>query len=361
MQRGSLKVINFRGVKVWRLQWRENGRPRTRILGRYANMTRDQAEAERKKTLAPLNARAESTTVSAVTLIRFVEDDYLTAKARVWKQSTRDTTEQIVRDHILHHFASRALPSLSRKELQAHLDHMAATGLSRSVVDHVRWQLVAIFDMALSDGLVTVNPATALVTPRCKDAGEKRTTSLDAMTKAEMVLDVRERLIVHLAVYHGMRPGEIAGLRVGDTVDGTVRVVRRIYRGVVDVPKSRKSRRPIPMMARTKKLLEQWVELLPDTKSEAWLFPSENGRTPISYSNVYRRNIRPALAKVGLGNINFLILRRTWVNEFSKTEKDATVRAQLAGHSVDVDENEYRQPQPEVLKRAMRRFEKRLQ
>ena len=34
MQRGSLKVIkNRHGVKVWRLQWRENGRGRTRILG----------------------------------------------------------------------------------------------------------------------------------------------------------------------------------------------------------------------------------------------------------------------------------------------------------------------------------------
>jgi integrase len=115
------------------------------------------------------------------------------------------------------------------------------------------------------------------------------------------------------------------------------------------------------MLIRTRKLFEQWLELLSDTKPEAWLFPSENGRTPISYSNVYRRNIRPALAKVGLGNINFLILRRTWVNEFSKAEKDPTIPAQLAGHSVDVDENEYCQPQTEVLKRAMRRFEKRLQ
>ncbi len=50
LQRGSLKVVkDRRGVKVWRLQWRENGHGRTRILGRYADMSRAQADAERKK------------------------------------------------------------------------------------------------------------------------------------------------------------------------------------------------------------------------------------------------------------------------------------------------------------------------
>ncbi len=53
--------------------------------------------------------------------------------------------------------------------------------------------------------------------------------------------------------------------------------------------------------------------------------------------------IQPALEKVGLGHVNFQILRRSWVTEFSQVESDAHVRAQIAGHSVDVHENEYRQ------------------
>jgi hypothetical protein len=55
MQRGSLKAVLHRGVKVWCLQWRENGRGRTRILGRCMDMSRDEADAERKRILAPLN------------------------------------------------------------------------------------------------------------------------------------------------------------------------------------------------------------------------------------------------------------------------------------------------------------------
>jgi integrase len=107
--------------------------------------------------------------------------------------------------------------------------------------------------------------------------------------------------------------------------------------------------------------LSQWLELLQDRSETAWLFPSENPATPLSYSNVYGRRIQPALSRIGLGNINFQVLRRTWVTEFSEAERDPNVRAQLAGHSVDVHENEYRQAQPEVLRRAMRKLERRLQ
>ena len=176
-----------------------------------------------------------------------------------------------------------------------------------------------------------------------------------------MVLNVRERLIFHLAVYHGMRPGEIVGLQDGDLRDGMIHVVRRVYRGDVDTPKSRKSRRPIPLMDRTAALLEHWLAMRPESPQDGWLFPSETSETPLSYSNVYRRNIQPALKKIGLGMVNFQVLRRTWVNELSQAERDPAVRAQLAGHSVDVHENEYRQPQTAVLKRATRKLERRLQ
>lgn len=363
MQRGSLKAVLHRGVKVWRLQWRENGHGRTRILGRCIDMSRDEADAERKRILAPLNTRTEAVETSAVTLRRYVEDEYLTVKARVWKASTRATTEQIIETHILFDMGERPLAVITRKDLQALLDAKAGSGLSASVVGHIRWQLVAIFGMAKSDGLTVagVNPAEELVTPKCKEAGERRIITADCIRKAEMVLDIRERLIFHLSVYHGMRPGEIVGLQLGDLQDGMIHVARRIYRGVIDSPKSRKSRRPIPLMERTARLLDQWRQLLIDQRAEAWLFPSEAGITPVSHSNIYRRNIRPALKKVKLGSVNFQLLRRTWVTEFSQAEKDPAVRSQLAGHSVDVHENEYRQPDPAALRKAMRKLENRLQ
>jgi hypothetical protein len=76
--------------------------------------------------------------------------------------------------------------------------------------------------------------------------------------------------------------------------------------------------------------------------ADARLFPSETGLTPVWYTNVFDRSIRPALDKIGLAYATFEVLRRTWVIEFSAAEKDLAIRAQLAGYTVDVHENEYR-------------------
>lgn len=357
MQRGSLKVIRLRGVRVWRLQWRESGKGRSRILGKCSEMTRDQANAERNRILQGINA-GEIRHTKAITLLRFVEDEYLPVRNRKWKASTRATTEQIIRDHILAPFGKRTLVAVTRKELQAHLDEMAKAELSFSLVAHTRWQMAAIFSMACADGLTAgVDAGAELVIPRCVTAPEKRTITADQIRKAQMSLELRERLIFQLAVIEGMRPGEIVALQPRDYRDGMLHVVRRVYRGKLDEPKSKKSRRPVALSETTRRLLDSWLEL---TSDSTWVFASESG-TPLSYSNVWRRRIGPALKNAGLEGVNYQILRRTAVTEMSQVVQDPTLRAQHFGHNVDVDENTYRQAKPEALKRAMRKVEKRLQ
>jgi integrase len=326
-------------------------------------MSRADAEIERKKILDPLNARAEASQTSAVTLRRYTEDEYLGVKTRVWKDSTRTTTEQLIDRYILQDLGERTLSSITRKELQAHLDrHAEALNLSDSIVGHIRWQLTAIFEMAEADQLVVKSPANGLVMPHCKEPPPKRTITPDDVLRSQMVLPIRERLIFRLAVCEGMRPGEITALQVGDFhQDGAFHISRRVYSGRIDTPKGRRSRRLIPATATTRALLTQWLELLQNQSSSAWLFPSETGSTPVAYTNVLRRSIRPALSKIGLGHATFQVLRRTWVTEFSAAEKDPAIRAQLAGHTVDVHENEYRQPDPAALRKAMKKLEKRLQ
>ena len=61
--------------------------------------------------------------------------------------------------------------SLRRDRLQQYLEQKAATGCSFSVVDHLRWDLRAIFRLAAQDGVLPSNPAELLFTPR---SNEKR-------------------------------------------------------------------------------------------------------------------------------------------------------------------------------------------
>ena len=56
------------------------------------------------------------------------------------------------------------------------------------------------------------------------------------------VLDLRERLIARLAIFEGMRPGEIFALRWRSVRDEIIRVEQRVYKRLLDMPKSGKTR-----------------------------------------------------------------------------------------------------------------------
>jgi integrase len=360
VQVGSLKKINLRGVNEWRGQWRENGKGRTRMLGRCADVTRGDARAELDRIVAAVNGRPANA-AKVDTVRQYTENEYLAIKTRQWKASTAATTEQIIQTHILAKIGARPISAINGKELQSHLDALVAAGLSFSVVAHVRWQLQAIFRMAKGDGLITVDPTGGPFTPLSKGTQDKRVIGPDEIMRAQMVQEIPERLILRLAVCEGMRPGEIVALQVHDIQADGIHVERRIYRGKIDTPKSNRSRRLIPLTPVSRELLNRYLDLTDATAPDAWLFASERKNSPISYSNVYRRRIQPALARIGLGYVNFQILRRSWVTEFSQVEEDSHVRAQIAGHSVDVHQNEYRQSKTEALQRSMDKLGKHLQ
>src|SRR4051794_19444295 len=118
-----------------------------------------------------------------------------------------------------------------------------AQELSESVVAHLRWHLNAIFKMAQSDGAVPFNPAAALYIPACKQAPAKRVLTKEDVRRALSVLDVRERLVFRMAVFNGLRPGEIFAIQLGKVASNSVVVDLRIYGSHLDSPKGRKGRR----------------------------------------------------------------------------------------------------------------------
>ena len=166
------------------------------------------------------------------------------------------------------------------------------------------------------------------------------------MTRAQMdmlgtVLEVREDLIVRLATFAGMRPGEILGLRVGDVSEDSLKVERRTYRGNIDTPKSRASARVVPLEQGAKTLLGEWLGLLRDRGPDAWVFPSENSLKPLRLDNVWRRNVRPRLKKIGLDWANFQVMRRSFATLMYEAGVSAKVRGDIMGHGAGVNEAVY--------------------
>jgi integrase len=270
------------------------------------------------------------------TVAQFVGSVYFPVSRRRWKASTTMTTEAVIRAHLLPELGPRLLEKVTREELQALLDVKAAAGLSRSVVEHLRWQMRAIFRLAMGDGAIPFDPTQGLSTPRCgKKPSEKRVMSHEDVYRAMNVLPIREKLIFRLATIEGMRPGEILGLQIRDLSDQSAKVSRRVYRGDVDTPKNGKSRE-VALSPGTSTLLREWLNLLPHHRPEAWLFPSENPEKSLMRDNVQRRSIQPKLAQIDLGWVTFQVMRRTNASLAHERRIDLKVAADQRGHGLGV-------------------------
>jgi integrase len=130
----------------------------------------------------------------------------------------------------------------------------------------------------------------------------------------------------------------------------------RIYRGEVDSPKTGRSRE-VALSPTSRSLLGEWVTLLSDQGREAWLFPSENQRTPLMRDNVQRRFIQPKLAKIGLGWVTFQVMRRTNASLSHKGGIDPKVAADQRGHGLGVSLEVYAQADLEQKLQAVRKLD----
>ncbi len=71
------------------------------------------------------------------------------------------------------------------------------------------------------------------------------------------------------------------------------------------------------------------------------MFPTETGKTPLSRDNIYRRHIGPQLKAVGLGWVDFHVMRRTHATLMNEIHDDPKLVADQLGHTLDVSQNVY--------------------
>jgi integrase len=153
------------------------------------------------------------------------------------------------------------------------------------------------------------------------------------------VLGQRERLIAKLAILAGMRPGEIFGLKwEHPTAHADIR--QRVYRGLVDTPKTDQSFRKAALSEGLLTEIENWRLLAVD--AVGWVFASER-LTTVSKDNCWRRKMLPKLEAVGLGWANFQVMRRTHATLMKTLGIDGKLVADQLGHSLDVNQNRYTQ------------------
>jgi integrase len=337
----------------WIGLWRVDGKKQSRVLGFVKDMSKGDAREAVQKIVAAEQAKGNPAAFGP-----FVENVYFRFKARRWKDSSREEAVQRVRHHLVSDFGDRELASFDRDSLQDFLDQKAV-GLSFSVVSHLRWDLKAIFDMAVAEGLIVRNPALMLFTPREARKPVHRVMTIEDVQKVFLALDGREKLIVKLAILAGMRPGEIFALRWTQLGATYADIKQRLYRGSIDTPKTDQSLRKAALSEGLLADIESWRVKSLTVESGSWVFPSERF-TPMSKDNCWRRNIQPRLAEVGLGWVNFQVMRRTHATLMKALGADGKLVADQLGHSLDVNQNVYTQSSVESRLGIVNQLEKQL-
>lgn len=356
-QRGSLNTRKRRGKLYWHAQWREEGRKKSKNLGPCARVPRADAEALLASILRPINGGSPKSQGEVFTFKSFLERVYLPIFREKWKASTIETEEYRLRAHLVKTIGDQLLHRIDRDRLQTVLNG-AARAVGRDVLDHLRFRLKSIFDLAMSEGLLDRNPATSLFTPRNHRKGRTKLVlapgQIICMLKA---LDHRETLIARLAIFEGMRPSEILGLQRQDLDVDSVWVRRRVFKGDIDTPKTERSARRVALSIGTRDLLKNWMGGLVSTEGDAWLFPAATLTTPIRLNNIWRRNFAPRLKPVDLEWATFQVMRRSFASLAKQAGVDAHTRSAHMGNSVDVNENEYAVSSFEARLAAVRKLE----
>ena len=357
-QKGSVRPRKHGRQKVWVAQWWDQGQKKSKVLGRFVDMPKSEAEARLAVILKPLNADAGQSQTPIYTFGVYLQEIFLPGVRRKWKESTRVTTEPRMTYHLLPALGDRLLQQITREQMQVFLDQKALTA-SRSTVDHLRWDLNSIFKMAVSDGVVPFNPAAALFTPACRPEREKRVLTPAQIREALSVLESRERLVFRLAVFEGLRPGEILALRLSNVHPDHLAIVERVYKGKLDTPKGRKGKRTarkVALSTGTALEIALWKSMLLKATPDAYLFPTERN-TPLSRDNIWNRQIKPKLETIGLEWATFQVLRRTNASLSRKAKIDDKVSADQRGHGLGVSLEVYSHSDLEQKSEAVNRLE----
>ncbi len=142
-QKGSLQLRKHANRRVWvLLYYDEGGERRYHTLGWASEMNKSAAEEKRQEFMIEINGGVRTTeAVRPPTVTEFLDQVYLPFYRGKWKESTAGTSENRIRHHLEKELGPQRLSKLTLAPLQQFLERKAASGLSHSVVDHLRWDL----------------------------------------------------------------------------------------------------------------------------------------------------------------------------------------------------------------------------
>ncbi len=271
-------------------------------------------------------------------------------KGSVWHTTYRDYAGH-VRNHIAPELGRLKMAKLTPAHVQTLYRTKTDSGLSSRTVNYIHATLHKALEQAVKWRLVPYNVSDAAVKPRQERRETVALTLEQVSTFLQAAREARDRFeaLYVVAVFTGMRPGELLALRWSDLVlDGPapeVRVRRSLSR---DGSGRHVFKRTKTEKGRSVSLMSQVVEALRDHRrrqaeerlrySGLWrdqdlVFPNKTG-APMDWNNLVARNYKPLRAAAGLPqNTRFYDLRHTFATLMLEQGENPKVVQEILGHS----------------------------
>ena len=314
------------GSKVYRARVYYRGRY---VASRTFARKRDAQEWERRQVASLRTGRWADPTAGDRPVREWCEVWISAQPAR--QPATERKIRGVIAKQIAGTFGRRPLVSVRPSEVQAWAAELSRKQ-SAATARHSLGILRRAFDYAVRDGAIHRNPAAGIRLPKVRGNDPRPLTHDELWQLADCLDAARDRLLVLVAGYCGLRWGELAALRWPD-VDldkGTLRVIRAYSeeapRGEMSPVKDHQSRTvPIPRV-----VSEQFMMYRAQSNPDGLVFPSANA-TPLRNRNFRRDVFDPDIEALGL-KITPHNLRDTAASLAIQAGASVVAVARLLGH-----------------------------
>jgi len=333
-------------------------------------LTRAEAERLRDDYLAAIN-QAHVGIGGAILFrdfARIYERDVLSTLA----SNTRERAKSVLKNHLNPEFGGLMLRELTLESLQSYFVRLQTTALSAESIDKTKDVLSALLRTAVDYGRLSTNPVEKIRLKKRKLTKPKPFIRVDQFYDLLELIAEPYATMVYVAVFTALRVSELAGLLWRNVGVDAITIEQRYCRGDWDEPKSDASRatiavddhvieriqelKSIEVVVRAGRAKRRYKAVKSDGGDDL-VFQSVKTGVPIRDNTVLSRHIKPAARKLGIGWVNWQVLRRscaTWMDQAHVNVKDAQglMRHSRASTTQDV----YQQVVPESQRKAVKKL-----
>lgn len=305
-----------RHTRPWRVRWREEGRNRARSFTRR----RDAIAFDRQ-----VRGRLEAgggPDPGRLTLDDWIER-WIDGHGAGWEASTLDQRAWTVDRHVSPHLGSVRLRDLGRSRLLTWRRDLLTAGASGHAINSAVRVLSAALTAAADDGLIGANPLLGMrAVPQ--PPRDRRPVPIEAVRALLGAMPAaRDRRVVALMAFAGLRPGEVRALRFDDLDEDQLWIGRAEGRGGTKRPKSASAGRVVPIRPELRPELERGGDGL--------VVPSPRGAV-LDWHNWTARVWRPARDAVGIDHVPYE-LRHSYASLLIAEGASVVEVAAWMGHS----------------------------